>query len=381
MNDIYIVAGVRTPFGKYRGGLRQCSALMLGQTALSGMLKQVSLAASQVDAVFLGNVLSAGLGQNLARQVALASGLSVSSQAVTINEVCGSSLKALRLAEAQMRLGDAGLVAVGGAESMTQAPEIQLAEAANQAPVATMMQDGLRDAFSQELMGVTAEKVAERYQVSRAEMDEFACRSQQKAAAAWQRGFFNSQVIPTAELDHDEGLRPETNVARLSQLKPIFQPAGRVTAGNASPVSDGAAMLLLATPQRAAAVGLAPLGVLGAYAEVGVDPNWMGYAPYHAIKALLRKTGQTLADYDWIEVNEAFAAPCVAIRRDLDLPADGLNPVGGAIALGHPLAASGARLVLNALAGLKEVDGRRALVSLCIGGGLAIAYEIKRVLA
>lgn len=305
----------------------------------------------------------------------------MSSQAVTINEVCGSSLKALRLAEAQMRLGDAGLVAVGGAESMTQAPEIQLAEAADRAPVATMMQDGLRDAFSQELMGITAEKVAERYQVSRAEMDEFACRSQQKAAAAWRSGFFNRQVIPTAGLDHDEGLRPETNVARLSQLKPIFQPVGQVTAGNASPVSDGAAMLLLATPQRAAAADLAPLGVLGAYAEVGGDPNYMGYAPYHAIKALLRKTGQTLADYDWIEVNEAFAAPCVAIRRDLDLPADRLNPVGGAIALGHPLAASGARLVLNALAGLKQVGGRRALVSLCIGGGLAIAYEIKRVVA
>lgn len=386
MEKIYIVAGGRTPFGRYRGFFKDQTAVDLGTMALKGVLDKYGLSPKQLDAVFLGNVYAAGQGQNPARQVALKSGLAQTSTAVTINEVCGSSLKAVRLAEAQMRLGDFGLVAVGGIESMTNTPFV-LAKKYKDEPtghlVNALMRDGLEDAFSGQAMGLTAENVAKRYHVSRAEMDEFAYQSHMKAAKAVEAGWFEDEILPSQlngqTLTHDETIRPDTTVAKLAELDPVFKADGLVTAGTSSPVSDGASMIILATASKVQELGLTPLAELGAYSEVGFDPEYMGYTPYFAIKDLLEKTGTSLADYDVVELNEAFAAQAIAVSRDLQIAKEQLNPAGGALALGHPLGATGTRLVFAAVNSLRQMNGKQAIASLCIGGGLAIAYEIKRV--
>ena len=384
MKDIYIVAAKRTPFGKYRGFFKDASAIDLGVMALKGTMKAGNIKPADVQALFMGNVLDTGLGENMARQVALHSGMSEASAAVTINEVCGSSLKALRLAQGQMELGDLDLVAVGGSESMTNAPYFVKKENKNDPAdhlVSTMLNDGLMDAFSGKHMGITAENVAEKYHVSRQDMDEFALQSHQKAAAAVKSGFFDNEILDVdidgQSLDHDEPIRPDTTLEALSNLKPVFKADGEVTAGNSSPLTDGASMLVLATKEKMKELGLTPIAKLGEFAEAGFDPALMGYTPYYAVKKLLKKTGRNFDDYDIIELNEAFAAQSVAVARDLQIPTDKLNIMGGAIALGHPLGATGTRLVASAISGLKKRKGRRALVTLCIGGGQAIAYEIE----
>ena len=369
MQEIYVVAAKRTPFGRYHKQLADFSAIELGEIALEGALQEADLDATALDALFMGNVLSAGLGQNMARQVALNAVMRQDSVATSINEVCGSSLKAVRLAQAQMAIGDLGLVAVGGSESMTNLPKD------------LMMKDGLIDAFSKKPMGITAENVAKRDHVSRHDQDEFSLASHQKATKAWKEGKFDDEVLvimdDEREIDHDENVRPDTSLEALSNLKTSFSEDGTVTAGNASPITDGASMIILATAEKVKEYGLKPLAKLGAYSEVGYDPEFMGYGPYYAISRLFEKTGRGKDDYDFFEINEAFAATTLAVARDLELPLDKVNRQGGAIALGHPLGATGTRLLGTAVRQLQR-GGERAVVSLCIGGGLAIAFEVEK---
>ena len=382
MKEIYIVAAKRTPFGRYHGLWAEKSAIDLGEIVLRETLKSINLNPKNLEALFMGNVLGASLGQNMARQVALNTGMSPQSSSVTINEVCGSSLKALRLAQGQMEMGDFGLVAVGGAESMSNAIYLT---ASKEKPnfESEMLQNGLTDAFSDSHMGLTAENVAEKYGVTRQEMDEYSVASHHKAAEIVQQDFFKDEMI-NVEINgkticQDENIRPDTNLAALSKLKPVFKKDGNVTAGNSSPLSDGASMVILATAEKVAELNLQPLARLGAFAESGNDPAYMGIAPYYAVAKLLQKTNKTINDYDVVEVNEAFAAPSVVLAQKLQIPPAKLNIFGGAIALGHPLAATGTRLVGTAINIMNQINGQKALVTLCIGGGQAIACEIERI--
>lgn len=381
MKDIFIVAAKRTPFGRYRGLFAQENAVDLGTIALRETLKSIGLKATELDALFMGNVLSAGLGQNMARQVSLKAGMSQKSTSVTINDVCGSSLKALRLAQGQMELGDFDLVAVGGSESMTNA--VYYAKDKHDSNLQSeMLNNGLTDAFSGLHMGLTAEKVADKYHVLRSEMDEYSLNSHQKATRAVKNGYFENEIIKITHgkevIDWDENIRADTSMDALNKLKPVFKEHGQITAGNASPLSDGASIVILATQEKVKELNLQPLARLGAYTEAGTDPAYMGFAPYFAVKKLLDISKRQIADYDVIEVNEAFAAPSIALAKALSIPMDKLNIFGGAIAIGHPLAATGTRLVVTAINELQHVTGKTALVTLCIGGGQAIAYEINR---
>ena len=382
MKEIYIVAAKRTPFGRYHGLWAEKSAIDLGEIVLRETLKSINLNPENLEALFMGNVLGASLGQNMARQVALNTGMSPQSSSVTINEVCGSSLKALRLAQGQMEMGDFGLVAVGGAESMSNAIYLTASKGKPNFE-SEMLQNGLTDAFSSSHMGLTAENVAEKYGVTRAEMDEYSVASHHKAAEIVQQDFFKDEMINVEingkTVGQDENIRPDTNLAALSKLKPVFKKDGNVTAGNSSPLSDGASMVILATAEKVAELNLQPLARLGAFAESGNDPAYMGIAPYYAVAKLLQKTNKTINDYDVIEVNEAFAAPSVVLAQKLQIPPAKLNIFGGAIALGHPLAATGTRLVGTAINIMNHINGHKALVTLCIGGGQAIACEIERI--
>lgn len=385
MKDIYIVAAKRLPFGKYRGFYQDLTAVDLGTMVLKGTLEQSKIPAAEIEAVFMGNVISAGLGENMARQVALNSGLPETTVATTVNDVCGSSLKALRLAQGQMLMGDLDLVAVGGSESMTNAPYVvdkKYKDNPQDHLENTMLKDGLVDAFSSNHMGLTAENVAKEYNVSREEMDDFSLKSHQKAAQAIEEDAMKDELLPVElngeKLAHDQTVRPDTSKEALSGLKPVFQENGTVTAGNASPLTDGASMIILATEEKIAELKLTPLAKLGEFAEAGFDPSLMGYTPYYAVKKLLNKAKTSIDDYDVVEINEAFASQSVALQRDLNIPDEKINILGGAIALGHPLGATGTRLITTALSALKKVNGKKALVTLCIGGGQAIAYEIEK---
>lgn len=383
MKDMYIIAGKRTPFGKYRGFFKDTTPVELGSIVLKELLKETGLAPEQIEGVLVGNVLSAGLGQNVARQIALKSGLPYDVVATVVDDVCGSSLKALRFAQGQMALDDLGVAAVGGVENMTNAPLLlNKADKHSENPSYrdSLQIDGIGDAYSQKPMGLTAEKVAQRYQVSRQEMDEFAYNSHLKAAKATDQDWFKDEIIPVTingeTLSQDESIRPNTNVETLGKLKPVFKEDGDVTAGNSSPLNDGASMLIVATEEKVKELNLKPIGKIGDFSEIGCDPDYMGYGPYDAIKKLLAKNHTTIDDYDLVEINEAFAVQAYAVARDLKIPAEKLNIAGGAISLGHPLGATGTRLVITALNNLKKIGGKRAIVSLCIGGGQAIAYEV-----
>lgn len=380
MQDIYIVGARRTPIGKFRGKLKDFSAVDLGVIALKETAKSVGLDLKNVDTIILGNVLSTGLGENPARQVGLLAGMDEKSTAMTVNQVCGSSLKAVRLGESLINMGDADLIAVGGIESMTNAPKFEDAEG-NLKP--TLMNDGLNDAFSKNPMGITAENVAEKYHITREMQDQMALSSQQKAFSAAENGWFKDEIIPIEiddeVMDMDESIREDTSLAKLKELKPIFKEQGSVTAGNASPINDGASMLILANDEAIKKYHLKPLAKLVGYAEAGTDPEYMGYAPYYAINKLLEKTNSKLADYDAFEINEAFAAQVLAVGADLQIPKHKINPAGGAISLGHPLGATGARLIVSLINDLKQNDDQKGIASLCIGGGMGIAYAIELV--
>lgn len=384
MKNIYVVAAKRTPFGRYKGFFKDQTAVDLGVIALKGVLESINLDPAEVEAVLMGNVISAGLGENMARQVALKSGLPETTVATTINDVCGSSLKAVRLAQGQMQMGDLDLVAVGGSESMTNTPYL-VDKKYKDNPVGRMknalFSDGLLDAFSGDHMGITAENVAEKYHVSRSEMDKFSLKSHQKAAKAIANDDFSDEILSVTlngkTLEHDEPVRGDSNLEKLADLKPVFKEDGQITAGNASPLTDGASMLILATEEKVDELGLKPIAKLGQFAEAGFDPSLMGYTPYYAVRKLLDKSKKTVDDYDIFEINEAFAAQSIALQRDLHIPNEKLNVLGGAIALGHPLGATGTRLITSAISALKKKQGEKAIATLCIGGGQAVAYEIE----
>lgn len=392
MPDAYLLAAARTPIGKYLGGLAELAAPALGAVVLRETMQRARLAARQVDEVILGHVLQAGVGQNPARQAALQAGLPDSIAAVTINKVCGSGLKAVMLAAQAIRAGDADLILAGGMESMSRAPYLLFGARSgwkfgDQKAVDSMIHDGLWCAFEGWHMGEAAEHIASRCGVSRHDQDRLAVLSQHRAARAWEEGVFDAEVVPVTAgtgtrakmVTRDEGLRPETTIEALGKLRPSFREGGTVTAGNASMLSDGAAAVAVGTLPLAEQLGVRPLAKVVAYATSGVAPKEIFIAPVLAIQAVLQKAKLSLRDIDLFELNEAFAAQVLADGKELGLDFDRVNVHGGAIALGHPIGASGARVLVTLLHAMQRRQVRRGLASLCLGGGNAVAMVVERV--
>lgn len=390
MDDVVIVSAVRTPIGKIGGQLASFSAVELGTLVAKAAIERAGIAPEVIDQTIFGNVLQAGSGQNVSRQIGIRAGVPEHSPAMTINEVCGSGLKAIRLGQAAIAMGDAEAVLVGGTESMSQAPYLATnmrfgTKFGDTTLIDSMEHDGLTDAFSGVPMGMTAENVAEVYHVSRQQQDEFALASHRKASAASDDHRFAAEMLPITvksrrgevTLTRDETIREDTSLAQLAKLKTIFKAEGTVTAGNSAPLNDGASALILMRRSKAVSLGLSPLATITGYQEVGVDPQLMGYSPVTAITKLFAKTGQQITDIDLFEINEAFAAPSVAVARDLQIPIDKLNPNGGSIAIGHPIGATGARLITSLIYALKQTQQQTGLASMCIGGGLGMAMTIK----
>ena len=390
MTDVYIVSACRTPVGSFGGTLKDTSAVALGVTVVKEALARAGVAPDQVDEVLLGCVLTTAAGQNVARQVSLGAGLPVGVPATTINMVCGSGMKTVVEAARAILAGDAQIVVAGGMESMSNAAYASTASRwgarmGDTALVDTMTNDGLTDVFNKYHMGVTAENVADQWGISRQQMDEVALRSQTRAADAIAAGRFADEIAPVTVtvkrsqvvFDTDEYPRATTAEA-LAGLKPAFKSDGRVTAGNSSGINDGAAALVVASGEAVKAYGLKPLAKLVGWGQSGVDPSVMGIGPVEASQRALAKAGLTVADMDLVEANEAFAAQAAAVSADLGLDVDKVNVNGGAIAIGHPIGASGARIIVTLLHEMLRRDGaRRGLATLCIGGGMGIAtvYE------
>lgn len=392
MQDVVIVAATRTAVGSFQGSLASVPAVELGAQVIRALLEQTGVDPAQVDEVILGQVLTAGAGQNPARQAAVKAGLPHEVPALTLNKVCGSGLKAVQLAVQAIRCGDAEIVVAGGMENMSLAPYVlpkvrtglRLGHAEL---VDTIISDGLWDAFNDYHMGQTAENLVQQYQISREAQDAFAARSQQRAAAAVESGRFREEITPVAIpqrkgepllFDTDEGIRADTTAEGLARLRPAFTKDGSVTAGNASSLNDGAAAVLVMSAAKATALGLTPLAHLAAYASAGVDPAIMGIGPVSATRKTLEKAGWQLADVDLIEANEAFAAQALAVGQELGWDDEKVNVNGGAIALGHPIGASGCRVLVTLLHELRRRDGRRGLATLCIGGGQGVALAVER---
>ncbi|MBT9676445.1 thiolase family protein [Levilactobacillus brevis] len=384
--EVVIVSAARTPIGKFGKSLRGLSAEQLGTIAAKAAITRSGLDPATIQQTIFGSVLQAGQGQNIARQIELNAGLPVTSTAMTINQVCGSSLKAIRLGQSAILMGDADIVLVGGTESMSNAPyltpqtrwghkfgDIRLTD--------SLAHDGLTDAFTNIPMGITAENVAAQFHISRADQDAFALRSQRRATAAQQANRFADEIVPvsldTTTLTTDEAVRTTTSREQFAALRPAFKSAGTVTAGNAAGLNDGAAAMILMKKSTAQAAGIAYLATLRGYQEVGIDPAIMGYAPVTAIQQLLTKTQRSVSDIDRFELNEAFAAQSVAVGQALALPDDRLNVNGGAIALGHPLGASGTRIVVTLLYELLHSGTHLGVASMCIGGGMGMALMIE----
>ena len=392
MQDVVIVAATRTAVGSFQGSLANVPAVELGAQVIRALLEQTGVDPAQVDEVILGQVLTAGAGQNPARQAAVKAGLPHEVPALTLNKVCGSGLKAVQLAVQAIRCGDAEIVVAGGMENMSLAPYVlpkvrtglRLGHAEL---VDTMLSDGLWDAFNDYHMGQTAENLVQQYQISREAQDAFAARSQQRAAAAVESGRFQQEITPISIPQRrgepllfatDEGIRADTTAEGLARLRPAFTKDGSVTAGNASSLNDGAAAVLVMSAAKATALGLTPLAHLAAYASAGVDPAIMGIGPVSATRKTLEKAGWQLADVDLIEANEAFAAQALAVGQELGWDDEKVNVNGGAIALGHPIGASGCRVLVTLLHELRRRDGRRGLATLCIGGGQGVALAVER---
>lgn len=381
MSKIAIVSAKRTPVGKFRGKLRDYSAVQLGTIALEAAIEAIDLPKDKIENVIFGNVLQAGNGQNPARQILINAGLPTTTPGMTINEVCGSGLKAVILGKQLIQLGEAKVVAVGGVESMTNAPKLVLP--GQEKPVPSFMHDGLTDAFEHAPMGITAERIADKYEVTREQQDAFAVNSHQKAHAATQAGKYQAEMIPLTDADGeemttDEGIRGNSNVEKLATLDTIFKEDGTVTAGNASSINDGASALILMDADYARENGYDIMGILGDYAEVGCDPEIMGIAPYYAVSKLLEKTNQTIDDIDLVEMTEAFSVQSIAVKDNLKIPDEKLNIYGGAVAIGHPIGASGARLVTSLVHELHQENKRNGIATACIGGGLGIALEVEK---
>lgn len=381
MSKIAIVSAKRTPVGKFRGKLRDYSAVQLGTIALEAAIDAINLPKDKIENVIFGNVLQAGNGQNPARQILVNAGLPTSTPGMTINEVCGSGLKAVILGKQLIQLGEAKVVAVGGVESMTNAPKLVLP--GQEKPVPSFMHDGLTDAFENVPMGITAERIADKYEVTREQQDAFAVNSHQKAYEASQAGKYQAELIPLTDADGeemtmDEGIRGNSNVEKLATLDTIFKEDGTVTAGNASSINDGASALILMDADYARENGYEIMGILGDYAEVGCDPEIMGIAPYYAVSKLLEKTNQTIDDIDLVEMTEAFSVQSIAVKENLNIPDEKLNIYGGAVAIGHPIGASGARLVTSLVHELHQENKHNGIATACIGGGLGIALEVEK---
>ncbi|MEG0288127.1 MAG: acetyl-CoA C-acetyltransferase [Carnobacterium sp.] len=392
MEEVVIVSAARTPIGKFGGSLKNTTAVELGTLVAKQAIDRAAISPEVVNQVIFGNVLQAGLGQNPARQIAVHADVPYASPAMTINEVCGSGLKSVILASQAIQLGDADVIVAGGTENMSQAPYLLNhhrwgKKAGDDRMIDSAMHDGLSDAFNHLPMGLTAEKVAEQYGISRAEQDAFALRSQMKAAAAQENGRFTEEIVPVAVKDskgkpllfsEDEFVRKNTSLESLTALNPAFAENGTVTAGNSSGINDGAAALVLMKKSRAEQLGVPYLATIRGYAEIGIDPSIMGYAPYQAIETVLKKTNLSLDDIDLIELNEAFAAQSVAVARDLKLHSDKVNVNGGAIALGHPIGASGARILVSLLHEMQKKQAHLGLASLCVGGGIGISMVLEK---
>lgn len=381
MSKIAIVSAKRTPVGKFRGKLRDYSAVQLGTIALEAAIDAIELPKDTIENVIFGNVLQAGNGQNPARQILVNAGLPTTTPGMTINEVCGSGLKAIILGKQLIQLGEAKVVAVGGVESMTNAPKLVIE--GKEKPVPSFMHDGLTDAFENVPMGITAERIADQYEVTREQQDEFAVKSHQKAYEATQAGNYNEEMIPLKDADgemmtSDEGIRGNSSVEKLSTLDTIFKEDGSVTAGNASSINDGASALILMDEDYAKEHGFEVLATLGDYAEVGCDPEIMGIAPFYAVSKLLEKTGKTMNDIDLVEMTEAFAVQSIAVKDNLNIPDEKLNVYGGAVAIGHPIGASGARLVTSLVNELHQENKQTGIATACIGGGLGLALAVEK---
>ena len=392
MDDVVIVGAARTAIGKFGGSLATMSASQLGSRIIRALLERTGLEPRQIDEVILGQVLAAGQGQNPARQAAIYAGLPVETAATTINKVCGSGLKSIQLATQALKCGDAGIVIAGGQENMSIAPHV-LPNSRNGARLGdwplidSMVNDGLWDIFNGYHMGVTAENIAGQYGISREEQDAFAAASQQKAEAAQTSGRFAAEIVPieipqprgqTLVFAEDEFPRHGTTAESLAKLKPAFKADGSVTAGNASGINDGAAAVVVTTASMAARLGLKPLARIAAFGASGVDPAVMGTGPIHATRNCLQRAGWTVDDLELIEANEAFAAQAIAVNRDLGWDTTRVNVNGGAIALGHPIGASGARILVTLLHEMQKRDVHKGLATLCIGGGQGIAVAIER---
>ncbi|MFO1059636.1 MAG: acetyl-CoA C-acetyltransferase [Dongiaceae bacterium] len=390
MSDVVIVSAARTAVGAFNGGLSGLPASHLGQVAIKAALERAQVAPAEVSEVILGQILTAGTGQGPARQAAIGAGIPVERTAYGINQLCGSGLRAVALGMQAIGAGDSEIVVAGGQESMSQSPHVMHlrngVKMGDAAMVDTMIKDGLWDAFHGYHMGNTAENVAQKWQITRPEQDAFAAASQQKAEAAQKAGRFKDEIVPVkittrkgeVVVDSDEHPKHGTTVETLQKLRPAFLKDGTVTAGNASGINDGAAAVVLMSAKEAARRGLTPLARIASWATVGVDPAVMGSGPIPASRAALAKAGWTHEDLDLVEANEAFAAQACAVNKDLGWDTGRVNVNGGAIALGHPIGASGARILVTLLHEMKRRDAHKGLATLCIGGGMGIAMCVER---
>jgi acetyl-CoA C-acetyltransferase len=391
MEDAVIVSAVRTPVGSFGGQFKDVSATELGAQAINAARLRAQVAADEIDEVVLGCVLQAGLGQNPARQAAMLAGIPKETPATTVNMVCGSGLKAVTLASQMIRAGDAEIVVAGGMENMSRAPYLSPAtrfgaRMGDATLVDSMVRDGLWDVFGDVHMGITAENVADQFGISRDEQDAFAAASQQKAGRALEDGVFDAEIVaievPSKEgavlVTTDEHPRPATTVEKLSRLRPAFRrEGGTVTAGNSSGLNDGAAALILMSARKAGELGLEPLAVVEGHASVGVEPSIMGIGPVPAVRRALERAGREIAEVDVFELNEAFAAQAVAVQKELGVDPGRVNPHGGAIALGHPIGASGGRILVSLLHELKRTHATRGVAALCVGGGQGQAIVVR----
>ena len=388
---VWISSAVRTPIGKLLGGLSPLSAPKLGALVVREAVERAAAPPDAVDEVILGNVLTAGLGQNPARQAAIGAGLPAGVGALTINKVCGSGLKAVMLARQAILAGDADVVVAGGMESMSNAPHLLSgmrtgSKMGDGSLVDSMVHDGLTDAFEDIHMGETAERVADRYGVSRKAMDEYAAESQRRAQAATEAGRFAGEILPVevparrgaVVVERDESIRPDATAESLARLRPVFRKDGRVTAGNAPGVNDGASALVIASDAAVRRHGLPRLARITGQAVSGLEPEWVMMTPVPAVRKLLERLGWSVDGVDLFEINEAFAAQAVAVRSELGLPEDRTNVNGGAVALGHPIGASGARILTTLLYLLRENGLDRGVASLCLGGGNGVALGVER---
>lgn len=392
MREAVIVSAVRTPIGTFGGSLKDVSAVDLGVTVVKGAIERAGLKPEQVDEVILGNVLSGGLGQNIARQVSVKAGIPISSPAFTINKVCGSGLKTIQLATQAILLGDADIIVAGGTENMSQAPYVLQQQRwgsrmGDSKVVDTLLRDGLVDAFDNYHMGITAENVAEKYNITREQQDTFAVHSQRKAVAAIKAGRFKEEIVPVfvpqrkgdpLVFDTDEYPRENASLEGMAKLRTAFKKDGTVTAGNASGINDGAAAVVVTSREKAEELGLEILATITSYASAGLEPEYMGCGPIYATRKALEKADLKVSDLDLIESNEAFAAQACAVNQELGLNTDIVNVNGGAIALGHPIGASGARIFVTLLHEMQKRDAKRGLATLCIGGGMGTAVIVER---